>query len=169
MASTLKVNTIAHSGGTNAMTIDSSGNVNFPQRVTIGVTPYAFVGFPGTDSYVAKTANAIVDFSHAFVNDGNHYDTSTYKFTCPVAGLYRVEVSTLSESVDQSQAWIFNRETGGTATAVSRIYTQNRATHGSMTIKCVANDKLYLVQNNNISYYQTTSIPYNWATYTFLG
>ena len=40
MASTLKVNTIAHSGGTNAMTIDSSGNVNFPQRVTIGVTPY---------------------------------------------------------------------------------------------------------------------------------
>ena len=88
MASTLKVNTIAHSGGTNAMTIDSSGNVNFPQRVTIGVTPYAFVGFPGTDSYVAKTANAIVDFSHAFVNDGNHYDTSTYKFTCPVAGLY---------------------------------------------------------------------------------
>ena len=169
MASTLKVNTIAHSGGTNAMTIDSSGNVNFPQRVTIGVTPYAFVGFPNTDSYVAKTANAVVDFSHAFVNDGNHYDTSTYKFTCPVAGLYRVEVSSLSESVDQAQAWIFNRETGGSATGVSRIYTQNRAAHGSMTIKCAANDKLYLVQNNNISYYQTTSIPYNWATYTFLG
>ena len=92
MASTLKVNTIAHSGGTNAMTIDSSGNVNFPQRVTIGVTPYAFVGFPNTDSYVAKTANAVVDFSHAFVNDGNHYDTSTYKFTCPVAGLSLIHI-----------------------------------------------------------------------------
>ena len=105
MASTLKVNTIAHSGGTNAMTIDSSGNVNsHPQRVTIGVTPYAFVGFPGTDSYVAKTANAIVDFSHAFVNDGNHYDTSTYIIYLSSAGLYRVEVSTLSESVDQAQA-----------------------------------------------------------------
>ena len=38
-----------------------------------------------------------------------------------------------------------------------------------MTIKCAANDKLFLVQNNNISYYQTTNIPYNWATYTFLG
>jgi len=170
MTSTLKVNTIAHSGGTNAMTIDSSGNVNFPQRVTFSTIPFAFVTFPNTDSYVAKTANAIVDFSVAVVNDGNHYDTSTYKFTCPVAGLYRIEIGTLSESVDQVQAWIFNRETpGGTTTAVGRIYTQNRATHGSMTIKCAASDNLYLTQNNNISYYQDTDVPYNWAIYTFIG
>ena len=31
MASTLKVNTIAHSGGTNAMTIDSGGRILLPQ------------------------------------------------------------------------------------------------------------------------------------------
>ena len=31
MASTLKVNTIAHSGGTNAMTIDSTGRILLPQ------------------------------------------------------------------------------------------------------------------------------------------
>ena len=37
-----------------------------------------------------------------------------------------------------------------------------------MTIKCYANDKLYLQQNNNISYYQTLDVPYNWATYTFI-
>tara|TARA_B100002019_G_C21017044_1_gene472851 strand:+ start:134 stop:643 length:510 start_codon:yes stop_codon:yes gene_type:complete len=169
MTSTLKVNTIAHSGGTNAMTIDSSGNVNFPQRVTFSTVPFAFVTFPDTDSYVAQTANTIVTFSVAVVNDGNHYDTSTYKFTCPAAGLYRIEVSTLSESVDQVQAWLFVRETGGSGTALGRIYTQNRATHGSMTIKCAANDKLYLTQNNNINYYQDTDVPYNWATYTFLG
>tara|TARA_Y100000287_G_C14228917_1_gene360670 strand:+ start:134 stop:958 length:825 start_codon:yes stop_codon:yes gene_type:complete len=164
LGSSVNLATIKDSGGSvTAMTIDSSGRVSTP------VKPFAFVGFPGTDSYVAKTANTIVDFSYAFVNDGNHYDTSTYKFTCPVAGLYRVEVSTLSESVDQVQAWLFHRETGGSATTLGRIYTQNRATHGSMTIKCSANDKLYLTQNNNISYYQTITVPYNWATYTFLG
>ena len=160
----LSVPTIKDSSGSvTAITIDSSGRVSTP------VKPFAFVGFPGTDSYVAKTANAIVDFSHAFVNDGNHYDTSTYKFTCPVAGLYRIEISTLSENANENAAWVFYRETGGTATALGRIFTQYRALAGSMTIKCSANDKLYLTQNNNIDYYQTTSVPYNWATYTFIG
>jgi hypothetical protein len=160
----LSVPTIKDSSGSvTAMTIDSAGRVSRP------VIPFAFVGFPGTDSYVAKTANAIVDFSHAFVNDGNHYNTSTYKFTCPVAGLYRVEIATLSELDSQTAAWIFHRETNGVSTSVGRIYTRYRALAGSMTIKCSANDKLYLTQNNNIDYYQTTSVPYNWATYTFIG
>lgn len=160
----LSVPTIKDSSGSvTAMTIDSAGRVSRP------VIPFAFVGFPGTDSYVAQSANTIVTFSYAFVNDGNHYDTSTYKFTCPVAGLYRVELSTLSQNVDEVQAWIFYRETSGTATALGRVYTQNRSVQGSMTIKCSANDKLYLQQNNNISYYQTLDVPYNWATYTFIG
>ena len=160
----LSVPTIKDSSGSvTAMTIDSAGRVSRP------VIPFAFVGFPGTDSYVAKTANAIVDFSYAFVNDGNHYDTSTYKFTCPVAGLYRVEISTLSELDSQTAAWIFHRETNGVATGVGRIYTRYRALAGSMTIKCSANDKLFLTQNNNIDYYQTIDVPYNWATYTFIG
>ena len=98
----LSVPTIKDSSGSvTAMTIDSAGRVSRP------VIPFAFVGFPGTDSYVAQSANTIVTFSYAFVNDGNHYDTSTYKFTCPVAGLYRVELSTLSQNVDEVQAWIF--------------------------------------------------------------
>ena len=164
MTSILKVTEIQDPTNSNtALSIDSSGRASTP------VKPFAFVSFPNTGSYVAQTANAVVTFSHAFVNDGNHYDTSTYKFTCPLAGLYRVEISTLSQSVDQSAAWVFYRETGGTGTGVGRIFTQNRAVHGSMTIKCSANDKLYLTQNTNNSYYQTTSVPYNWATYTFIG
>ena len=164
MTSILKVSEIQDPTNSNtALTIDTSGRVSTP------VKPFAFVGFPGTDSYVAQSANTVVTFSHAFVNDGNHYDTSTYKFTCPVAGLYRIEISTLSELDTQTAAWSFIRQTGGTTTAVGRIYTRYRALAGSMTIKCSANDKLYLTQNTNNDYYQTTSVPYNWATYTFIG
>ena len=160
----LSVPTIKDSSGSNtAITIDSAGRVSTP------VKPFAFVSFPNTNTYVAKTANAIIDFSVAVVNDGNHYDTSTYKFTCPVAGLYIVEIATLSQSAGQNYEWRFYRETGGSATGVGRLFTQDRALHGSITIKCSANDKLYLTQNNSISYYQTTNIPYNWATYTFIG
>ena len=164
LGTSVNLATIKDSGGSNtAITIDSAGRVSTP------VKPFAFVGFPGTDSYDAKSANAVVDFSHAFVNDGNHYDTSTYKFTCPVAGLYRIEISTLSQNVDEVAAWTFTKETGGSATLIGRVYTGNRSVQGSITVKCSANDKLYLTQNNNISYYQTTSNPYNWATYTFIG
>ena len=163
MASILNVDQIKNAAGASAMTIDSSG------RVSKSVIPYAFVTFPGTDTYVSKTANAIVDFSVAAVNDGNHYNTSTYKFTCPVAGLYTVEISTLSESSGQAHTWQIFRSTGGAETAVGIIYTQSRASHGSMTIKCSANDDLYLKQLNNIKYYQSTTSPYNWATYTFIG
>ena len=166
MTSILKVTEIQDPTNSNtALSIDSSGRVSTP------VKPFAFVGFPGTNSYVAQTANAVVTFSHAFVNDGNHYDTSTYKFTCPVAGLYRVEISTLSELESQSASWFFYRETGGAGTNLGVIFTQYRALAGSMTIKCSANDKLYLTQNTNNGYYQTTSSPspYNWATYTFIG
>ena len=164
MTSILKVTEIQDPTNSNtALTIDTSGRVSTP------VKPFAFVGFPGTDCYVAQSANTVVTFSHAFVNDGNHYDTSTYKFTCPVAGLYRIEISTLSELDTQTAAWNFVRETGGTATALGRIYTRYRALAGSMTIKCSANDKLYLTQNTNNDYYQTTTVPYNWATYTFIG
>ena len=56
MASILNVDQIKNAAGTSAMTIDSSG------RVSKSVIPYAFVTFPGTDTYVSKTANDIVDF-----------------------------------------------------------------------------------------------------------
>ena len=108
MTSILKVTEIQDPTNSNtALTIDSSGRVSTP------VKPFAFVSFPNTGTYVTKTANAIIDFSVAVVNDGNHYDTSTYKFTCPVAGLYRVEISSLSQTSGQTHEWRFFRETGG--------------------------------------------------------
>ena len=36
------------------------------------------------------SANNYVVFDQVFYNNGNHYSTSTYKFTCPVTGYYYV-------------------------------------------------------------------------------
>ena len=163
MTSILKVTEIQDPTNSNtALTIDSSGRVSRP------VIPYAFVTWPNTGTYVAKSAGA-VDFSNATVNDGNHYDTSTYQFTCPVAGLYRIESAALSQSQDQAYHWAFYRVTGGSQTLVARMYTMNRTIHGSATIKCAANDKLYIHQNSTHSFYQSSESPYSWAMYTFIG
>ena len=80
----LSVPTIKDSSGTNtALTIDSSG------RVTQPVLP-AF--FARSDTTLYRTVAEIVQYddvtSTGCFNQGGHFDTSTYKFTAPVAGVY---------------------------------------------------------------------------------
>ena len=92
MASTLKVGTIAHTGGTAALTVDSSGtvlreripywNAQVPQSngfAAIGVwtkLPYAKAGFGGLsqDGTTGEGNTGFVD--------------STNRYVAPVAGLY---------------------------------------------------------------------------------
>ena len=78
MASELHVDAIKHSGGTSAMTIDSSG------RVTRSVIPSFFAKH---NQSIASSQTPVV-FNITTYNTGNHYSTSTGVFTCPVAGLY---------------------------------------------------------------------------------
>jgi len=93
MASTLKVQNIAHTGGTNAIAIDSSG------RVTRPVLPAWRVG---------RTANATISSGHGTttVIDFNETSNTTRNLfiqggctissgvvTVPVAGIYHVETS----------------------------------------------------------------------------
>ena len=164
MTSILKVTEIQDPTNSNtALTIDSSG------RVLKSVIPYAFVNFANTGSYVSKSADSILDFSVAVENDGNHYNTSTYKFVCPVAGLYKVEVSTLTQT--NGDAYSINpvRNSGGSAVQVARFYTRDRSLSGSINIKCSASDELYIITKHTKSFYQSSVIPYSWATYTFIG
>ena len=84
--STLKVGTIQdHTNSNTAMTIDSSGRVLQPAK------PLANVSYTARDMG-AHTANndKILVFNVANLNQGNHYDTSTGKFTCPVTGRYYI-------------------------------------------------------------------------------
>ena len=92
MASELHVDTIKHSGGTSAMTIDSSGNTTFSQNILTSAIP-VFWAYSNTDS-VSTSATAIV-FNLTDLNNGNHYSTSTGRFTAPVAGIYEFNVQAL--------------------------------------------------------------------------
>ena len=50
--------------------------------------PLAIIGT--TINNHTPTAGSIIQFDYAQTNRGNHYDTSTYKWTCPVEGDYMV-------------------------------------------------------------------------------
>jgi len=169
MTSILKVTEVQDPTNSNtALSIDSSGRVSRP------VIPYAFVTFAASNSYVSKAANAILDFSVAVVNNGSHFNTSTYKFTCPVAGLYQVEIATLTQNNSDAYGIFPVRNSGGTEAKLTRFYTNARAIAGaSFTIECSANDELYFKPEHTKNFYSSTvdssHVPYNWATFRFIG
>ena len=79
--SKLRVKEIAHSNGTQAMTVDSSGRIATPARP-------AFVAYrTSAQSLTAGNDRQILQFDQTTRNVGNHFGTSTYYFTVPITGL----------------------------------------------------------------------------------
>ena len=65
-----------------ALRISSSGEVTKPLQ------PLAIIGT--SENNWSPTAGDVMPFNYSNTNRGNHYNTSNYTFTCPVAGDYMV-------------------------------------------------------------------------------
>ena len=80
-----KINTIKHTSGTTAMTIDSAGRVLQPTKVCWMVTSGG--GF--TIAGASETARCPWDQT-PIVNIGSAWNSTNREFTAPVAGTYRI-------------------------------------------------------------------------------
>ena len=114
MASEIGVQTIQHTNGTDAMTIDSSGRVGLS-------SPVAF--FVRSSSGTTSNGNVITTWSTPVVNEGNGFSTSTGRFTAPVTGIYVLSFTILADN-DTTETNIFLRRNGGNYLKV-RDSTQN--------------------------------------------
>ena len=169
--SVLGVRNIQHTNGTDAITLDTSGNVtvkgnlNVEGRVDIDTIPHALVDFGG-NSYVSKSSGTI-PFDNAAVNDGNHYDTSTYKFTCPVPGLYLMQFGTIAASGTGQVAVDFYNN----GVRVFRGWEDNRGAHFSFITKVTtAGHKLHFQLTSTTDLYEGTGTEtYTFGSYTYLG
>ena len=138
--------------------VESGGEVRLPFQ------PYAMVDFGGGD-YVSKTAGTM-PFDSVAAQTGSNYNTSTYRFTCPVAGVYMVEMATIASSATDT----YELQACVNGSSVARHHTTARNIWASTTIKCNASDYLTVVLSGNVSIYEgTTTDRYSYATYTFLG
>ena len=160
--STLKVGTIQdHTNSVTAISIDSSG------RVTKPALPCANVSYT-TSGMGAHTANndKVLIFNVANLNQGNHYDTSTGKFTCPVTGIYQVTAYALdSNSTDPGACYLQVNVNGtqyGTLSGSYSASASHAGGHISKLISCTAGQEI------TISYYATGGIHTGYAGATFM-
>ena len=145
MASTLKVQNIAHTGGTTAMTIDSSGRVQNPTNPSF---------FATRDAGTFTTNNGVIVFNNVRHNIGSHYDNTTGVFTAPVNGIYLINFSLISGNTSLVEGEIqvnSNRILNGRNYSAANG-TQN-AISGSAVLQLSANDAVRILLLGSSSIY----------------
>jgi len=146
MASTLKVDTIAHTGGTSAITIDSSGVVSQPNTIL----PAACFHYGGGDIVAA----AIIPLNVQTVLQGG-MTMSSNAITLPQTGLYKIGFYHLANTASSNgnvHTRIEIRINGATNSIMPHGWTQQHkptANNGSFTFHTIAS----LSANNTVDFY----------------
>ena len=135
--SNLLVQNIKHTNGTTAQTVDSSGRVLSPAKPSF----FASRRGQGNQSLSSQTFT-IVQFNVTDHNIGNHFDTSTYKFTCPVTGVYHFDMWIYIYFTDIAEARFYINDAQAyrfvTPAAASNVNPNGAG--GGVTIQLNAND-----------------------------
>ena len=103
--STLAVENITHSNGTSAMTVSSGGVVSLKS------SSYVFVYAKGSSGYVTGSTGDYLPFNAVYQHKGTgnaDYNTTTYKYTTPVSGIYQIHMKTIVASTSISTDYRLN-------------------------------------------------------------
>ena len=159
MASILNVDQINNAAGTTALKIDSDGVVYNPQK------PFVSVQMDGSLGYLAHSAGDAIKFSAVHSGDATLYNTTTYKFTCPVDGIYLATYQVLIASATDYGISLYKN-----STRINIGYESGRGNGNTDVVSCSAGDELYWVTISALAYYQGTGDSrYSWGSYALIG
>ena len=181
MASTLKVNTIQHTGGTSAVSIDSAGQVSLPNthlhqqwQLTSNVSTNDTVLSPFALSTISSQTNAMV---------GPSMSHSSGIFTFPKTGLYKVTMDMMGINGGSGQDNYINvrinlsTDSGGSYTIIKEVISGGVASmafgHAGSVFINVTNASTFRVQfktasigsGSNINGNAANSFSYTTATF----
>ena len=162
MTSILKVSEIQDPTNSNtALSIDSSGRVIMPQK------PHVNVDFGGTGAYLSHSANDVVKFDTVYAGDASLFNTSTYKFTCPVDGVYMAAIHLLLQTEVNNDIPLYKNGVLQT----SNYHSANRRVSAVNMIVCSAGDEIYYV-SGPLAYWDGSAAGggrYSHGSFTLIG
>lgn len=128
MASELGVNTIQHTNGTDALTIDSSGRVNQPALP-------AWSAYNSSGGW-SQTTPIVLDSTE--VNRGTIYSTSTGVVTIPISGVYAIIAMVYTKNDSTEDVAIRIQKSTNSGSSWSNVtygysYPTNTALHVTVT------------------------------------
>ena len=131
------------------MTIEPSGAVTMP-------TQPAFLAY-GSAAY-AERSNPM-DYNSTNYNIGNHYSTTTYLFTAPVAGRYLFTAGALKTANDGDGGIIIVQN----STNKARSYHNGGPTRQrtvSVVLSLAANDTVKVIPEGDVTFYLANGYGY---------
>ena len=129
MASIINVDNIRAVGSSNTgVTIDSSGQVTLPK------IPFAMVNVTGSNN-ITPGNSGTVPFNNVLSSRGISWNTSTYKFQVPVAGLYNFSGAVRVNGDRTYLLWVVDSPLG-TAVQTSKIVLGHGYSGAGFTTAC---------------------------------
>ena len=147
-AGALTFHTRNHGGlGAERMRITSLGHVTMPSQPCFWATSNT----GGSDTSNGYTGIISNQFEAAYVNIGNHYNTSTGVFTCPVAGTYEFHGQGLirhQTGVGRAELTFYKNGSNTISRSYGYTYITGASDHDNLHvmgyITCAANDQIDL-------------------------
>lgn len=99
-----------NSGSTKVVTFDQNGRVLMPYQPC----------FQASGNQSTTYTDQVVPFNVSLTNNGNHYSTSTYRFTAPVAGYYFFTLHAILGPAANGQATVNMRRNGTVVATMHR-------------------------------------------------
>ena len=145
MTSIIKVDNIQNSSGTAAATIDSSGYLIKSKKPSVVVDMSQTTG---TNVYISVSAGNAIPFGYVVDGDSSLINTSTYKFQCPVDGLYFISYYLHTNTASMAAFIVRN------STRLGLNWNNDDTTMtGSMLISCDAGDEVWLESQGTDNFY----------------
>ena len=151
--------------------IDSNGYVTMPN--TPAASAYVSSSSPGAANN--KINPGTLGLNNTHYNNGGHFNTSNYRFTCPVTGYYKVSFSTNLHTSNHSdgQNYQVNLQVNGSTRHIHYDTKQSSHTWLFMgwaeTVYCSANDYISLSIGGNAVLGVDSSSAWNRTTFELIG